>query len=176
MGYSDRGYMGGEAQTPNLDKLSKEGVTFLNCFNNAKCAPSRAALMTGMSCQRVKAFKSSGHISENNAGSIAEVLGANGYETIIAGKWHIAPKPMDAGFQHQFGVKLTPYYFKPNKKRDGKLSPINLDGNPMEEAIRYYKNALRIDPNYIAAHNSLGVLYANRGEVETARRYFEPAD
>ena len=74
MGYSDPGYMGGEAETPNLDKLSREGVTFLNCFNNAKCAPSRAALMTGMTCQRVKAFKSKGNISENNATSIAEVL------------------------------------------------------------------------------------------------------
>ena len=47
MGYSDPGYMGGEAQTPALDQLATEGVTFLNCYNNAKCAPTRAALMTG---------------------------------------------------------------------------------------------------------------------------------
>ncbi|MCX7050200.1 MAG: sulfatase-like hydrolase/transferase [Candidatus Sumerlaeota bacterium] len=52
MGYSDPGYMGGEARTPHLDRLSREGVTFLNCFNNAKCAPTRAALMTGLSCQK----------------------------------------------------------------------------------------------------------------------------
>ncbi len=43
MGYSDPGYMGGEAITPNLGNLAKKGVTFLNMFNNAKCAPSRAA-------------------------------------------------------------------------------------------------------------------------------------
>lgn len=112
MGYSDPGYMGGEAETPNLDKLSREGVTFLNCFNNAKCAPSRAALMTGMTCQRVKAFKSKGHISENNATSIAEVLGVNGYATVLSGKWHIAPDPLEIGFQNYFGVKLAPFYFK----------------------------------------------------------------
>ncbi len=132
MGFSDPGYIGGEAETPNLDKLSEEGVTFLNCFNNAKCAPTRAALMSGMSCQRVKAFKSRGDISANNAACIAEVLGANGYETIISGKWHVAPDPMDAGFQHQLGVKLMPYYFKPDLKRDGKLAPINRDGNPID--------------------------------------------
>lgn len=112
MGYSDPGYMGGEAKTPNLDKLSREGVTFLNCFNNAKCAPSRAALMTGMTCQRVKAFKSKGNIAENNATSIAEVLGENGYSTILAGKWHVAPEPMEIGFQHYHGVNLAPLYFK----------------------------------------------------------------
>lgn len=132
MGFSDPGYMGGEAQTPNLDRLSKEGVTFINCFNNAKCAPTRAALMTGMSCQRVKAFKSRGNIAENNAACMAEVLGANGYETIIAGKWHVAPDPTDVGFQHQLGVKITPYYFKPDVKHEKRPAPINRDGKPID--------------------------------------------
>ena len=98
MGYSDPGYMGGEAKTPHLEKLSKEGTTFLNCYNNAKCAPSRAALMTGMTCQRVKAFKSKGNITANNATSIAEVLGESGYTTILSGKWHIAPAVKNHNF------------------------------------------------------------------------------
>ena len=132
MGYSDPGYMGGEARTPNLDRLSKEGVTFLNCFNNAKCAPTRASLMTGMSCQRVKCFKSAGNITANHATSMAEVLGANGYSTIIAGKWHINPMPMEVGFQRQFGVDLQPYYFKPDATKDKKLKPIYLDGVPID--------------------------------------------
>ena len=132
MGYSDPGYMGGEARTPNLDRLSREGVTLLNCFNNAKCAPTRAALMTGLSCQRVKCFKSAGNITANHATSIAEVLGANGYTTIIAGKWHINPMPMEVGFQRQFGVMLEPYYFKPDVKREKKLKPIFLDGVPID--------------------------------------------
>ncbi len=112
MGYSDPGYMGGEAETPHLNQLSKEGVTFTNCYNNAKCAPSRAALMTGMSCQRVKAFKSKGNIAANNAASIAEILAEQGYATIHAGKWHIAPDPLQSGFQNHFGVNLAPFYFK----------------------------------------------------------------
>ena len=36
MGYSDPQYMGGEAQMPNITKLADEGVTFLNCMNNAE--------------------------------------------------------------------------------------------------------------------------------------------
>jgi arylsulfatase len=135
MGYSDPGYMGGEARTPNLDRLSAQGVTFLNCFNNAKCAPSRAALMTGLTCQRVKAFKSAGNIAENNAACIAEVLGASGYVTVIAGKWHVNPDPRDVGFRHQFGVKLAPHYFKrdavgrPGEKAPG---PITLNGEKVD--------------------------------------------
>ncbi len=131
MGYSDPGYMGGESETPNLEKLSTDGITFLNCFNNAKCAPSRASLMTGMSCQRVKAFKSAGNIETNHATTIAEILASEGYTTILSGKWHINPSPLDIGFQFHYGAKLTPMYFKrdvlgvPGGKRPG---PLTLEG------------------------------------------------
>ncbi len=128
MGYSDPGYMGGEAQTPNLDRLSRSGVTFLNAFNNAKCAPTRAALMTGMCCQRIKAFRGAGNISENNAACMAEVLGSAGYATVISGKWHIKPDPMDVGFQRRMGVNLAPYYFKPvQQPGEKKLHPLHLE-------------------------------------------------
>src|SRR4051812_49168021 len=35
-------------QTPNLDRLAREGVRFTNCFcTNSLCAPSRATCLTG---------------------------------------------------------------------------------------------------------------------------------
>src|SRR5699024_7355264 len=35
-------------QTPNIDRIAKEGMQFQNSFcNNALCAPSRATLLTG---------------------------------------------------------------------------------------------------------------------------------
>jgi len=132
MGYSDPGYMGGEAHTPNLDNLSEKGATFLNTFNNAKCAPSRAALMTGMCCQRIKAFRGAGNIAENNAACMAEVLGQNGYATIISGKWHIKPDPMDVGFQRRMGVNLAPYYFKPKPQPGQKMHPLYLEDEPID--------------------------------------------
>ena len=132
MGYSDPGYMGGEAATPHLDRLSREGATFLNCFNNAKCAPSRAALMSGMNAVRVKAFKSKGNLRDNRAACMAEVLGARGYATIMAGKWHIAPDPWELGFQHQFGSQITPYYFRPAPA--GKKGGLTRNGAPVDHA------------------------------------------
>jgi len=134
MGYSDPGYMGGEARTPNLDRLAKQGVTFLNMFNNAKCAPTRAALMTGMSCQHVKAFRGAGNIAENNAACMAEVLGRSGYATILSGKWHIKPDPMDVGFQRRMGVNLAPYYFKPKPKPGKKMQPLRLERETIDFA------------------------------------------
>jgi len=134
MGYSDPGYMGGEARTPNLDRLSEKGATFLNMFNNAKCAPSRAALMTGMFCQRVKAFRGAGNIAENNAACMAEVLGRNGYATIISGKWHIKPDPMDVGFERRMGVNLAPYYFKPKPEPGEKMHPLHLERETIDFA------------------------------------------
>jgi arylsulfatase len=140
MGYSDPGYMGGEAKTPHLNQLAKDGATFTNTFNNAKCAPSRAALMTGMACQRVKAFKSKGDISANNATSIAEVLGEQGYCTILSGKWHVAPDPLDIGFQHFHGVNIAPYFFK----RDVvKASAGKKNGNPL------WMNREMVDPQVL---------------------------
>jgi arylsulfatase len=47
MGYSDIGCYGGEISTPNIDSLARDGVRLTNFYNQARCCPSRAALMTG---------------------------------------------------------------------------------------------------------------------------------
>ncbi len=48
MGWSDVGCYGGEINTPNIDGLAKEGIRFTQCYNTAKCFPSRATLLTGV--------------------------------------------------------------------------------------------------------------------------------
>ena len=54
MGFSDPGCYGGEVDTPHLDKLAAGGLRFSQFYNTARCWPSRAALMTGMSWASVK--------------------------------------------------------------------------------------------------------------------------
>lgn len=114
MGYSDPGFMGGEAATPNLDRLAGGGLLFTDCTNNAKCAPTRASLMTGLYCQRSGAHRSAGNIVGGPGIPIAELLKANGYATFLAGKWHIKPDPLDCGFEQHYGALLTPTYFWPS--------------------------------------------------------------
>ncbi len=49
LGWSDLSYMGSEYyETPNIDKLSKSGMTFYNGYaSSANCAPSRATMLSG---------------------------------------------------------------------------------------------------------------------------------
>ena len=49
LGWTDLSYMGSAYyETPNIDKLSKSGMTFYNAYASAaNCAPSRASMMTG---------------------------------------------------------------------------------------------------------------------------------
>src|SRR3954454_3631290 len=47
LGYSDLGCYGSEISTPNLDRLAQNGVRFTQFYNQARCCPSRAALLTG---------------------------------------------------------------------------------------------------------------------------------
>ena len=52
MGFSDLGCYGSEIKTPNLDKLSENGIKFSQMYNSARCCPSRAALLTGLNPQQ----------------------------------------------------------------------------------------------------------------------------
>ena len=50
MGYADAGCYGQKLiQTPNIDKLAKEGMRFTQAYSGSSvCAPARSVLMTGM--------------------------------------------------------------------------------------------------------------------------------
>ncbi|SVE35943.1 uncharacterized protein METZ01_LOCUS488797, partial [marine metagenome] len=48
MGFSDLGCFGGEIDTPNLDKLAKNGLRFTEFYNTARCWPTRATLLSGI--------------------------------------------------------------------------------------------------------------------------------
>ena len=48
MGFSDIGCYGSEIPTPNLDALAAGGLRFTQFYNNSRCSPSRASLLTGV--------------------------------------------------------------------------------------------------------------------------------
>jgi hypothetical protein len=54
LGYGDLGCYGGPARTPNIDRLTREGVRFTQfCANGAECSPTRTAFITGRYQHRV---------------------------------------------------------------------------------------------------------------------------
>jgi len=130
MGYSDLGCVGGDIETPHLDALAKHGILFLNFYNNAKCAPTRASLLTGQYSHRTRAFHGAGDLTRG-ALTIAEALQGR-YTNLMIDKWHAKPKPLDMGFERYFGSPLSAIFWWPtDEKNAGKMQ---LDGRPYTAA------------------------------------------
>jgi uncharacterized sulfatase len=89
-----------DAQTPHLKRLSRDGITFSHAFvASPSCAPSRAALLTGMSCARNGAMF-------NHSRPRAEVkkwpayFKEAGYDTAAIGKTAHYGQVKEYGFDH----------------------------------------------------------------------------
>src|SRR5437773_3081659 len=90
LGYGDLGCYGQtKIKTPNLDQLAKEGMRFGSFYaGSTVCAPSRAALMTGIhSGHNLIRGNAPGQALRTNDVTVAEVLRAAGYRTGVIGKW-----------------------------------------------------------------------------------------
>lgn len=116
IGWGDIGCYGStQIQTPNIDRLAKEGIRFTSGYATAAlCSPSRAGMMTGRYQQRYRLENN--HVAETkdkgldlNLKTLADVLGGAGYVTGLVGKWHLGVglnkeyTPTRRGFQEFFG-------------------------------------------------------------------------
>jgi arylsulfatase len=107
-GFSDWSCYGSEIRTPNLDSLAASGLRFRNFHNAARCSPTRCAILTGLYTQQAAVDPSASlpPLRTDNNVTIAEVLGASGYHTYMAGKWHlgsdIGQAPEQRGFDEVF--------------------------------------------------------------------------
>lgn len=78
-------------ETPNLDRLAREGVVCDNAFGtNVVCMPSRATLFTGR-YPRVHGVVTNGVKLPEQEVTLAQVLADAGYRTGAVGKMHFAP-------------------------------------------------------------------------------------
>ena len=104
-GWGDLSLHGNPAlETPALDRLAAESVQLRQFYVHPVCTPTRAALMSGRHPQRTGAIDTyrGRAMMRPEEVTIAEALGAAGWETGLFGKWHLgdAPpmRPMDQGF------------------------------------------------------------------------------
>lgn len=139
MGWSDLGCYGGEINTPNIDRLARNGLRFRQFYNTGRCCPSRASLLTGLYPHQTGI----GHMAEapenptaqdwgtpgyrgylnDRCVTMAEVLKASGYHTYLSGKWHLGLQgeekmPLQRGFEKYYGILSgASSYFRPAGNR-----------------------------------------------------------
>jgi arylsulfatase A-like enzyme len=108
LGWADVAFHGGNAPTPYLDRLVREGLELTQHYVAPVCSPTRAGLLTGRCWSRF------GITTPTNSRGLpwdtvtmARALGSRGYDTCLTGKWHLGSNPEWApnkyGFGHSYG-------------------------------------------------------------------------
>jgi arylsulfatase A-like enzyme len=113
-------------ETPNIDRLAKEGARFTDAYAACPvCSPTRASIMTGQWPQRTGVTDYIGAAAPEkwdrntrllpapyadrlalDSPTLAKALKSAGYATFFAGKWHLGPEgfwPENQGFDHNLG-------------------------------------------------------------------------
>lgn len=95
--------------TPNLDRLVQDGVTFTNCHITApSCAPSRASLFTGYFPHTTGILKN----ADQWRHSWVEQLAYSGYYCVNVGKMHTFPYETPLGFHERYVVENKDRYLE----------------------------------------------------------------
>jgi len=176
LGYYDLSVMGSSFyETPNIDRIAKEGTLFNQGYANASvCSPSRASLLTGFyptnhgitdwigaksgidwrtKGRKTKLLPSNyvNHLPFEMI-TLPEVFLSNDYKTFFAGKWHLGSLkekslPTDHGFEiNKGGYRMGGPY------SGGFFSPFNnpfLDDKPEEKGISLSMKLAKETANFI---------------------------
>ena len=105
-------------QTPNMDRLAREGMRFDRCLvPNPICGPSRAVILTGK-YSHLNGFFRNGNRFNGAQQTFPKLLQATGYQTAVIGKWHLESDP--TGFDHWHILPGQGVYYNPPMIRDGR--------------------------------------------------------
>lgn len=110
-GWNDMSFHGSEINTPNLDKLAKQGTRLERFYVSPTCSPSRASLLTGMPASRMGIVAPISGRSEktlpDSIVTLPQALRGGDYQTALIGKWHLGLNPASGpeayGFDYSYG-------------------------------------------------------------------------
>jgi len=108
-------------QTPNLDRIARDGMLFSNCFcTNSICGPSRAVILTGKH-SHLNGFLQNGDLFDATQQVFPRLLQQAGYQTAIVGKWHLGHggKSDPSGFDYWEVLQGQGPYYNPVMLKSG---------------------------------------------------------
>ena len=129
-GWGDISFNGNtNLNTPNIDKIGRNGASFEWFYVCAVCSPTRAELLTGRYHPRGGIYDTSsgGERLDTDETTIAEIFKSAGYITAAYGKWHNGMQypyhPNARGFDDFYGFCSGHWsdYFSPILEHNGKL-------------------------------------------------------
>lgn len=151
IGYGDLGFLGQQyIETPNIDRLAKEGMFFTNHYSGATvCAPSRSSFLTGLHTGHTPIRGNSEVQPEgqypmpDSVATVAKILEASGYKTGAFGKWGLgfigtSGDPNQQGFEQFYGYNCQRYahrYYPAHLWHNSEK--IVLEGNGWEKKTVY---------------------------------------
>ncbi|GAB5403089.1 MAG: sulfatase [Aureliella sp.] len=159
MTFRDIGCYGGQAHTPNIDRLACEGMQFSKCFQAAPmCSPTRHNIYTGL--YPVKSGAYPNHtFAKPGTKSIVHFLKPLGYRVALSGKTHIGP---DSVFPFEYlgkksknpNMQLVDEFIAECKQTSTPLCLFACSNEPHTpwdkgDASRYPPEKIRL-PSYIA--------------------------
>jgi len=105
-------------QTPNIDRLGREGMRFDHCMVvNSLCGPARASILTGTYSHINGFYNNSNSRFDGSQITFPKLLQSAGYQTAVIGKWHLESDP--TGFDHWEILPGQGIYYNPGMIRDG---------------------------------------------------------
>jgi arylsulfatase A-like enzyme len=98
--------------TPNIDRLAREGMQFDRCLvTNSICGPSRATILTGMYSHKNGFYNNTNCRFDATQSTFPKMLQAAGWQTAMIGKWHLGSDP--TGFDHWRILPGQGIYYNP---------------------------------------------------------------
>lgn len=171
MGFAQLGCYGSNIETPNIDRLAKEGLRYNNFHTTAVCSATRACLLTGTNhhtagCASLIELRTgcdnnlNGNLKPEYA-TIAEILKEYGYAAFCAGKWHLSADqcaagpvdgwPLQKGFDRYYGfLHGENDQYHPHLVRDNTKAP---QPKTVEEGYHFSEDIVDNAIDYLYEHN-----------------------
>ncbi len=105
-------------ETPNIDRLGREGMRFDRCLvTNSICGPSRATILTGKYSHLNGFYNNTNNRFDGAQLTFPKLLQKAGYQTALFGKWHLVSDP--TGFDQWEILPGQGAYYNPPMIRNG---------------------------------------------------------